>query len=911
MSYNQHTKFRRFAAVFFILVMISSAIFAKSIKESDITNKNEKDSQVVTETYKSNMAPRSGIALGGIGTGSIELRKDGKFYNWSIFNNWPKETGAAFNIRAGENEDPMASLLFFVVRYQVEGKEPQMKLLQINNDLGEGTITRMVYHFPWMEAVENIEYSARFPFVNMKFSDPDMPFNVYMEAFSPFIPYDVKNSALPLVNFNFRIESKTYEKVDVTLIASQRNTVGYNFRDRYYITDIQKTPDYVICDMMAGNVPETASSYGQLSLMSMNANSSYYAGWATIHPYYEQVLRNKDLPNLDDTDGVESIKKTYERIPEWMPVTNGRNSVDEATGMKKANFSTSDSTVLPCYSSLAMSYTLNEKNTLFEHSFVMAWNFPNKYASVKWKEESDTNEGHYYSNFFTSANEVATYAFNNKTMLHERTKKFLDNFYDSSLEPAVLNQINSHLNTFITSGRLVKDGQFGILEGLSPHHSWGPIATIDVSLYGSVPIIALFPELQQAMMRAHKKVQSPDGRVNHGLFKNFHMGEDETWNVSDRIDLPGQYIIMVARDYFWTNDRKYLQEMYPSLLKAMKYVLTSLDKNGDQMPDMEGARSSYDNFPMYGLASYIQGQWLCAMRSLALLAEEMGDTITMNKAETIFESGSKLMDKHLWNGSYYRLYNDYDASMHHGNTDEGCLTDQIIGQWAAHQSGLGDLFNSEHIHKSLKTILDLSYKSGFGLRNSSWPNTSFFADVPHDMWVDQGNTYWSGVELAFASFLIYEGMTKEGLELVEVVDKRYRKAGLYFDHQEFGGHYYRPMSAWGVLNSMLGLSVNQGTYTFEPKYDMKKFRQFFAVPGAYAHYSSEKDKVEIQCNDGILKIEQLLLADCNIGGEQIEVLLNGEKLSVISVVTEEKTSVDFRNVLALRTGDLLVIQVIN
>ena len=37
---------------------------------------------------------RSGIALGGLGTGSAELRKDGSFHNWTCFNNQPQFTGA-------------------------------------------------------------------------------------------------------------------------------------------------------------------------------------------------------------------------------------------------------------------------------------------------------------------------------------------------------------------------------------------------------------------------------------------------------------------------------------------------------------------------------------------------------------------------------------------------------------------------------------------------------------------------------------------------------------------------------------------------------------------------------------------------------------------------------------------------
>ncbi|MFA9389626.1 MAG: GH116 family glycosyl hydrolase [Prolixibacteraceae bacterium] len=898
--------FQTLLQVFTVLLFIQTTVLTGfSQNNTSIIQRNSKGE--LTETYSSQMTARSGIAIGGIGTGSIELRKDGRFYNWSIFNNWPKETGTEFILPSNQEEDPMASLLFFKVRYQVENEEPKMKLLQINNGLNDGTITGMTYYFPWMEQISTIEYSARFPFTTLKFTDPDMPFDIYLEAYSPFIPYDIKNSSLPVAYFDFRIESKTEKKVDVMLIASQSNTVAYDNQDRYYITDVIKNDEMLALNMTVGNVDSTAGSYGQLCLSSLSKESTYYGGWSGRHPYYEYVIRNNKLPNIDDTDGTKSILETYDEVPEWMPKTNGRNMIDKKTGKKTAYRSEKEASIITtCYGSVAISKTLNGKSDAFDHTFTMAWNFPNKYASVKWRQTTDINEGNYYSNFFNTATEVAVYAAKNHDHLKGKSKKFMDDFFNSTMDTYALEQINSQLNTFITSGRLVKDGYFGVLEGLGPNHSWGPIATIDVSLYGSVPIIALFPELQKSMMRAHKNVQADDGRINHGLFKNFHMGEDETWNVSDRIDLPGQYITMIARDFLWSNDKEYLKEMYPSVLKVFNYVLTSLDKNGDMMPDMEGHRSSYDNFPMYGMASYIQSQWLCAMASLAVLSEEMNDKATMKKAKAIFDKGSKLMDEHLWNGKYYKLYNDFDGTMGINNADEGCLTDQIIGQWAANQSGLGYLFNQKHISTALDNIRAMSFKDGYGLRNASWPKTEFLADIPADMWVDQGNTYWTGVELAFASFLIDEGKTKEGLELVKAVDDRYRKAGLYFDHQEFGGHYYRPMSAWSVLNSMLGFSINKSKLNFAPKYEQDAFQQFFATPSGYGHYISNNEGIEIKCSDGEFNFDQLSINDKNQSISKVEI--DGKAVNAKIKANNGLYQIKFGKNISIKEGQSIVLK---
>ena len=70
----------------------------------------------------------------------------------------------------------------------------------------------------------------------MKFSDPEMPFEIYLEAYSPFIPHDVKNSALPGAYFNFTIKSKGDKPVKVLLLTSLRNLAGYDQLDKYFIS---------------------------------------------------------------------------------------------------------------------------------------------------------------------------------------------------------------------------------------------------------------------------------------------------------------------------------------------------------------------------------------------------------------------------------------------------------------------------------------------------------------------------------------------------------------------------------------------------------------------------------------------------------------------------------------------------
>lgn len=854
----------------------------------------------VAETYGSSSAARSGIALGGIGAGSVELRKDGLFYNWSIFNNWPRGGGPAFVMPNLPRNGWEESLLFFVVRYQEEGKDARMKLLSVSKSLTEGAMESIAYYYPWMTAVQHIEYRGRFPFVHMRFTDEEMPLVIEMEAFCPFIPHDVKNSALPGVYFRFNIQSLSDKPIDVMLSASLRNCVGYDTTRKYFTTQTHQHDSHTFFDMSAGGMPTDKPTWGQMGLGVIGEEASWYLGWEHKHPYYERMLEYKRFPNINDTDS--------------------RNKIHAPSGEKRASFANARSKDQRCFGSIAVSKQFTEKGQQQQSQFLFCWHFPNQMgyhgAPRTDMHEAATdfqlnithtkNIGTYYSNFFGDAAAVAAYMAQNQEMLYTRSRQFVEDFYASDLEQYVLDQINSQLNTFITSSILRKDGMLGMREGLTAAQNWGPNNTSDVSLYGSVPIIQLFPELQKSCMVAHRKLQTPEGEINHGLGGDVDFTQNGTWGVYERVDLPGNYIQQVLRDWLWTNDDTYLKEMWPSLKKATTYVLERRDEDKDGMPDMHGIMCSYDNFPMYGLASYIQSQWLCCMALMADAARAMGDKAAEQQYRGILEKGKGLVETHLWNGKYYRLSNDYNGKFGNKGADEGCLTDQLIGQWMAHQCGLGYLFDKQKVHQSLRHIMQMNFLPDVGMRNCSWPQYPVrFPIHESSLWVDQANTPWTGVELAFAGFLMYEGMYAEALRVIKSVDDRYRRAGLYWDHQEFGGHYYRPMSAWSILNGALGLSVQRSTIRFSPQVPKRQFRIFFALPAGTGHYVEEPGRVQLRVLTGELPCTQVILSTAGLKAQPLRVLKNGQLLKARTEESNKGLEVQLPKGERLQAGDVL------
>ncbi|MCI0514573.1 hypothetical protein L0128_15270 [candidate division KSB1 bacterium] len=852
------------------------------------------------EIYRAADRPRSGIAHGGIGAGAIELRKDGQFYNWSIFNNYPRGTGPIFKLATLPRSFDESSLLFFIVRYQVEGEAARIKLLQLNHESNEAALVGVAYYYPWMTAIEQIAYEAKFPYTTIKFTDAEMPFEIEMRVHSPFIPHDVKNSALPGIYFDFSVTSRSTKKISVFLIGTVRNLVGYDQREKYFTSKLVEGEGYKYFDLSVAGMDKEHPTFGQMGLASLSDESTYYLGWEHKHPYYELLVAWDRFPNIDDTEG--------------------RNKIDTATGKKQGRYQY-ESFDQRHFSSIGITKDLSPGES-FRHQFLLTWYFPNAYGAYNapnetersaWNSEKDywvnlkitKKIGNYYNNFFSSAADVADYMIRNKSELIGKTRRFFDDYYSSDLEPFLLEQISSNLNSFRTSASFNKAGQFGMREGMSADKSWGPNITSDVCYYGSSTIISLFPEFQLSGMRAHKGVQQADGDIAHGLAYDLDYTQNGTWGVTHRVDLVGNYMQMVIRDFLWTNDREFLREMWPSLKSAFDFAIKRWDLNGDQMPDMNGIMSSYDNFPMYGLASYIHSQWLNSARGMFELAKILNDREMNSKAEAIYQKAAELMEQHLWNGQYYVLANDITGAK---GVDAGCLTDQIIGQWMAHQSGFGHLLNPAHVKSALKQVLAMSYRPDFGLRNCTWPKyPDLFPIHESELWVDQANTCWTGVELAFASFLMYEDLYDEALQVAKTVDDRYRKNGLYFDHQEFGGHYFRPMAAWGILNGALGLAIRNNNYIFSPCIPKDHYKVLFAFNQGTAFLSKNTHSVEIEVRSGTMELKSIALPGDFINKEST-VYLDGKKMP--SSLTRENSNIvyQFRTSLKLKYGARLIIK---
>jgi len=150
---------------------------------------------------------RSGVPLGGIGVGKIEALTDGSFGNFTNNHNWDRPYG-------------WAKGAFAAIRTQSGDDAPVAKLLRLpsNNE------------YVNVANVQHTRTQGWFPRAQVYFDDADLPVRVQMNAFSPLIPHNVKDSALPVACLSYTVTNPSKRSVKASLLLAWPNLLGWGGR---------------------------------------------------------------------------------------------------------------------------------------------------------------------------------------------------------------------------------------------------------------------------------------------------------------------------------------------------------------------------------------------------------------------------------------------------------------------------------------------------------------------------------------------------------------------------------------------------------------------------------------------------------------------------------------------------------
>jgi len=153
-------------------------------------------------TYTGKDLETIGMPIGGIATGQLYLRGDGTLGVWQIFNRHVFTGYGRDNYRAYRPDSPVDS--GFAVMCVTDA----------------GTVVK-----PLDGTFSNIQFTGEYPIGMVRYSSKSFPVRVEMEAFSPFIPLNAKDSALPATIFHVTLENTSDKAVKAGVLGWLENAV--------------------------------------------------------------------------------------------------------------------------------------------------------------------------------------------------------------------------------------------------------------------------------------------------------------------------------------------------------------------------------------------------------------------------------------------------------------------------------------------------------------------------------------------------------------------------------------------------------------------------------------------------------------------------------------------------------------
>jgi uncharacterized protein (DUF608 family) len=146
-----------------------------------------------------------GMPVGGIAAGQLYLRGDGTLALWQIFNKHVFTGYGRDCYRTYRPASPVDSGLAVVV--EVGGKT---HIRALDRDFGR------------------VEFAGEYPIGLVRYRAEDLPVEVELEAFSPFIPLNAEESALPATLLEVTVRNRSSEAVDASIIGWLENAVCFH-----------------------------------------------------------------------------------------------------------------------------------------------------------------------------------------------------------------------------------------------------------------------------------------------------------------------------------------------------------------------------------------------------------------------------------------------------------------------------------------------------------------------------------------------------------------------------------------------------------------------------------------------------------------------------------------------------------
>jgi non-lysosomal glucosylceramidase len=822
------------------------------------------------------------MPLGGIGTGNLAICADGGLRQWqlhNIGNHAGALPGSFFALRVSRWEPPLDELRILQAPPRDSTDTPL-----VTDDVVPDWQRELLDRHP---GVARTTVTATYPIARVRYLDPALPLDVTLEAFNPLVPLDVDASSIPAALFTFRLVNGGEKPLHGTLGAAVQNAVGW---DGVTPIDGVHAPGYggntnrlrrhggwtgVLLEN--GALPDDAPGAGQMVLAADDPRATALTRWRHAGEFVA-FLRSRALaggaPRLALAAGIADPQ---------------RHAPQSASGASPASSTWN--------AGLGVPFLLQPGQQRLIR-VALTWYFPNRYVNFE-QFGPDRPEwgrsrfwlGNHYATRYADAQDVFERVRRDWHALRGATGAWTSTLAGSGLDDAAVTHLAAQLAT-VRSPTCFRaaDGRFFGFEGVLGASTvmWSgscggscPLNCTHVWNYAQA-LAAAFPELERSMRETELEImQAPAGYIPHRVIAPVYLPQlwGEPIGGPDQPALDGMLgtVLKTYREYRAGAAIDWLRRYWPNLTQLLSHVDRTWNVDGTGM--LSGVQPSTHDIDLTGHNPFIGTLWLAALRAAEQMALLLGDSEAAAAYRATFSAASESYDVALFTGEYYaqRLLPGDKPDYQWG---DGCLADQLIGQWWAHQLDLGYLLPAEHVRTALAAVVRHNLRRGFadlthpyrvfadgddaGLLLCTWPHGGRPA-VP----IRYADEVWTGSEYQVAAHCWREGLRDEGCAVLDAVWARYDgRRRNPFNEIECGDHYARSLAGWSALQALAGFTHDgpAGTYTFRRPQTPDTSVPFLASSG-WGLWSQRGDELVLACTGGRLDLHRLTVAggpaDCD------------------------------------------------
>lgn len=795
--------------------------------------------------YRDQQLRTISFPLGGIGTGSVGLAGNGRLMDWEIFNRPNKGSVNGYSHMALRCKAPDGRVTAKVLHGDLTDGYVGQYAKSIFQGYGYGPFAKTMAGFPHFR---QCRFRGEFPFAEISLQDEDFPAMVKLTAFNPFIPLDADNSSLPAAFFEIAVTNVSPEETECTVAFSLENPFEHsrNVWNGSQLTFFHETA----CDSV---------EYGDLTLACCGGEPSHQEYW------YRGGWHDGIIRFWKEFTSPEGLRKRRYDCP---------GSHDTGTLTATARIAAGDTKTI---------------------RFLLSWNVPNNYnywGRVTDESGRDITWKNYYATLFKDSACSARYCMERWDSLLERTRRFKDSLFDTTLDEAVIDRISANLSVLKSPTVLrLEDGSFYGWEGV--HEEKGSCEGTCQHVWNyAYALCFLFPDLERSIRDLELRYSTHDnGQMEFRMCLPIGAGM-----MNHRACVDGQMgtILKIYRDWKITGNSQWLRDNWETIVKILEYAWSpenpdQWDLNRDGV--LEGRQHHTLDMELFGPSSWLEGFYLGALKAAAQMAEFLGDTSRQGQYEDLFAEGAAWTRENLFNGSYFihkvdltdrRIIERFDCPSYWNEETgelkyqigEGSSIDQLCAQWHADISHLGNIFDREQTQTALRTMYRLHFKRTMRDHVNFWRLYSLndeqgavICDYPEGAYqpaipVPYCEETMTGFEYQFAGLLMGHGMVEEGLEVVRAICDRFDGTKRNpWNEFECGSNYARSMASFALLPILSGFTFDlpHGQIGFDPVGRPENFRCFWSLGTGWGVFQKTPAELEIRIYEGSLRVGRVEL----------------------------------------------------